>query len=317
MQNILLFVAALGGIVAAVSQNAVSQSADPSGENTAKTIKLVARSQIAMDAGDGKPVYQVVEKKHSFDPKKTAVIICDMWDHHWCAGAEARVGEMAPAMNRVVSELRNRGALVIHAPSTCVDFYKDTPQRKRAQQAPTVKTPVALSTVERWGTAWCYPDDAREAKFPIDDTDMGCDCQAAGKPASCKIAGPWTRQIATIDIAEPDAITDNGQETYNLLKQHGIEQVVIMGVHLNMCVLGRPFGIRQLTRLGVPVYLARDLTDTMYNSKMPPKVNHFDGTDLVVAHVEKYWCPTVSSIDLLGTRETGGKPFRFREDTRK
>lgn len=33
-------------------------------------------------------------------------------------------------------------------------------------------------------------------------------------------------------------------------------------VHTNMCVLGRPFGLRQLSRLGKNVALVRDLTDT-------------------------------------------------------
>ena len=57
--------------------------------------------------------------------------------------------------------------------------------------------------------------------------------------------------------------------------------------------------------------MVRDMTDTMYNSRMRPKVSHFEGTDLVVQHVEKYWCPSITSADLVG-----GKPFRFKEDLR-
>jgi hypothetical protein len=83
-------------------------------------------------------------------------------------------------------------------------------------------------------------------------------------------------------------------------------------VHLNMCVLGRPFAIRQMVRLGKEVALARDLTDTMYNPERPPGVDHFTGTDLVVGHVERHWCPSFVSSDL-----TGGKPFRFAGDGRK
>jgi len=84
-----------------------------------------------------------------------------------------------------------------------------------------------------------------------------------------------------------------------------------MGVHLNMCVLGRPFGIRQMVRLGKNVALVRDMTDTMYDPRREPKVSHFEGTDLVVEHVEKFWCPTLLSTDL-----TGRPPFRFQEDSR-
>jgi nicotinamidase-related amidase len=241
-----------------------------------------------------------------WDPTKTAVVVVDMWDDHWCKGAAARVVEMAPAMNKVVAEARKQGMFVIHAPSTCMEFYKDTPQRKRAIEAKFVKTPVALATKERWGTAWCWPDEATEPALPIDDSDMGCDCKE-----KCKIHDPWKRQIATIEIADEDAITDNGQETYNLLAERKIDNVVMMGVHLNMCVLGRPFAIRQLTKLGKNVVLVRDMTDTMYNSQMRPKVDHFTGTDLVVGHVERHFCPSITSVDIVG-----GKPFRFKEDRR-
>ncbi len=240
-----------------------------------------------------------------WDPMRTAVVIVDMWDDHWCKGAARRVAEMAPCLNEVVREVRRRGVFVIHAPSTTAGFYEGTPARRRAREAPFARTPVALSGDTRWGTNWCWPDKAREPDLPIDDSDMGCDCEAR-----CTIRSAWSRQIASIEIdAERDAVTDDGQETWNLLAARGIENVIMMGVHLNMCVLGRPFAIRQLVRLGKNVVLVRDLTDTMYNSQMRPRVDHHTGTDLVVGHVEKYWCPSISSVDL-----AGGAPFRFSDD---
>lgn len=36
---------------------------------------------------------------------------------------------------------------------------------------------------------------------------------------------------------------------------------ISMGVHTNMCVLGRPFGIRAMVGLGRNVVLVRDLID--------------------------------------------------------
>jgi len=239
-----------------------------------------------------------------WDPAKTALVIVDMWDDHWCRGAARRVAELAAPLEEAVRAARRRGVLVIHAPSTCTGFYKDTPARRRAQEAPFAKTPAPLATEMRWGTAWCWTDKAREGDLPIDDSDMGCDCAA-----KCTIREAWTREIATIGIdPERDAVTDNGQETWNLLAQRGITNVIVMGVHLNMCVLGRPFAIRQLVRLGLKVALVRDLTDTMYNSKMRPFVSHHAGTDLVVRHIEKHWCPSMLSSDL-----TGRPPFRFSD----
>jgi nicotinamidase-related amidase len=264
-----------------------------------RSLELTLRSRVK---GEGDR-YTIVEKKAAWDPKKTALIICDMWDDHWCKSAAKRVGEMAGPLNEVVKLARARGLFIIHAPSSVTSFYKDKLQRKLAQTAPFAKTPVPLATVERWGTAWCYPDPKREPAIPIDDSDMGCDCAK-----KCEIREAWTRQTPVIDIADGDAITDNGQETWNLLAARGIDNVILSGVHLNMCVLGRPFAIRQMVTLGKNVALMRDMTDTMYNPEKAPKVSHFAGTELMIEHVEKYWCPSFTSADL-----TGRPPFRFKD----
>lgn len=249
-----------------------------------------------------------VEKKVNWEAGKTALIICDMWDDHWCKSAARRVGEMAGPMNKMVNAAREKGIFIIHAPSSVVSFYDKTPQRKLAQAAPFSKSPSPLSVKERWGTNWCWPDPKFEGVLPIDDSDMGCSC----KGEKCEIREAWTRQIKTIELVKGDALTDNGQETWNLLAERKIENVILCGVHLNMCVLGRPFGIRQMVKLGKNVALMRDMTDTMYNPERPPGVDHFTGTDLVINHVEQYWCPSFTSADLVG-----GKPFRFKEDERK
>ena len=58
---------------------------------------------------------------------------------------------------------------------------------------------------------------------------------------------------------------------------------MLTGVHTNMCVLGRPFGLRNMASHGKNVVLIRDLTDTMYNSRSWPYVSHFEGTNRIVA----------------------------------
>ena len=68
----------------------------------------------------------------SWDMAETAIIICDMWDRHWCVEATDRVAEMAPKLNSVVGIARSRGALIVHAPSGTMDFYEDHTGRKLA-----------------------------------------------------------------------------------------------------------------------------------------------------------------------------------------
>ena len=259
-------------------------------------LQLHARTRVETGQGSGR--YRAVERTLAWDPRRTAVVICDMWDEHWCPGATARVAEMAPHMNEVVQAARKQGMLIIHCPSGTMEFYKDSPQRNRAQQAPAAKPKVPLQR-------WCKLDPAREAPLPIDDSDEGCDSHPDMKPRKA-----WGRQIAAIEIAAEDAITDS-DEAYNLLEQRGIDNLIVMGVHANMCVLGRPFSIRQMVYQGKNVVLMRDMTDTMYNPASKPYVSHFTGNDLVVEHIEKFWCPSITSADFLG-----GNPFRFAADKR-
>ncbi len=86
---------------------------------------------------------------------------------------------------------------------------------------------------------------------------------------------------------------------YSLFQQQGIERVLILGVHTNECIVDRSFGIKQMVRWGVKMTLVRDLTDTMYNPEMSPYVSHDEGTQLTIGYIEKFWCPTVESGDLL------------------
>ena len=88
-------------------------------------------------------------------------------------------------------------------------------------------------------------------------------------------------QHAAIKINGFDGVSDNGQEIYNFLEQEGRKNVVLMGVHTNMCVLGRPFGIRQQKYLGKNAVLCRDLTDALYDPRDAPYVSHARG---VVSH---------------------------------
>ncbi len=242
------------------------------------TLKLEMRGRVETGQGSGEWTEARVQKNWAVS--ETALLLCDVWDIHWCKSATRRVGEMVPRMNEVVQAARKKGLLIVHAPSDTLGFYADTPYRQRAQAAPRVRPPK--------------PKTIPDPPLPVDASDGGCDDQP-----QCHQYSPWTRQHAGIEIAGYDAISDNGPEVYNLLKQHGIKNLLVMGVHTNMCVIGRSFGIKQMTRWGINCALIRDLTDTMYNPRMPPKVDHHKGTELVVKHIEKYWCPSLLSKDLL------------------
>src|SRR5262245_27478410 len=78
-------------------------------------LHLTARSQVK--PAQPTQEWQRVEKALDWDPRKTAIVVCDMWDTHWCAGASRRVAEMAPRMNEVLKKARQQGVFIIHCPS--------------------------------------------------------------------------------------------------------------------------------------------------------------------------------------------------------
>jgi nicotinamidase-related amidase len=254
-------------------------------------LNLVLRDRVPAPDDPGR--YVLRERAQQWEPRQTAIIICDMWDLHHCKRAVERVQELAPRMNEVVARARDRGVLIIHAPSSCMAPYENTPMRRRAKDAPrAANLPADIGT-------WCNKIPAEEkGRYPIDQSDGGEDDEPAEHAEwAAKLAAmgrnpraPWKSQIDVLKMDERDAVSDSGVEIWNLLEQRGIEHVILMGVHTNMCVLGRPFGLRQMAKNGKSVVLMRDLTDTMYNPARWPHVSHFRGTDLIVEHIEKKVC---------------------------
>ena len=241
------------------------------------TLQLTTLRQVPRTTG--RNGWRVVEEEVAWRPSETAIIIVDMWNKHWSWGATERVNIMAPRMNVVIDTARDQGIQIIHAPSDTMDFYDGHAARSWVLDVPHVEMPDPIE----------HPDPPQ----PVDSSDGGSD---TGEENGFKA---WHRQHPAIEIKDGDAISDNGQEVYNILVQKGIKNLLYMGVHTNMCVLGRSFAIKAMVRSGqFNVALVRDLTDAMYNPFKPPYVSHEEGTQLIIAYIEKFWCPTITSDDL-------------------
>ena len=276
-----------------------------------ETLTFPARTRLATGPG-----MEVRVAPREWDPAKTALIVCDFWDSHHCANAVKRVNEMAPRMAEVVKTARERGVLIIHAPSDCMKNYEGHLARKRAMETPpAANLPPKISE-------WLHWKDATEEKtgYPIDASDGGSDDtpeEEAAWKEELKRQGrgqghPWRGEHPAVIIDEErDLISDNGIEVWSALEARGITNVLFAGVHTNMCVCGRPFGLRQLSRNGKDIVLLRDLTDTMYNPAKKPFVSHYRGTELMLAHIEQLICPTALSSEVFGgTAHTFGSDKR-------
>lgn len=264
-------------------------------------LRISKQQRVPSDLEKG--AYVITSRIEAWKPAETAIIICDMWDKHWCRDATDRVAEMAPRMNEVLTIARDKGVKIVHAPSGCMGFYKDYPGRKEAQK---YNDPKVIEKAGLVNGKW--PDklpSEKDAVWPVDQSDEGCE------NPDCKPAGVWKRQIETLTIKEGDLITDSGTEAAGYFFKKGIKNIILVGVHTNMCVIGRPFGLRAMKALGMNVVLMRDMTDLMYNRAMWPYVDHFSGLDLMVEYIETYVCPSVVSSDF-----TEKKQFVFKGDKR-
>ena len=167
----------------------------------AATVELSAQTR---DKDD-----KVIKETISIVPAKTAVVVIDMWDRHWCRTFTARVGNMAPRMNCTLDACRKLGIQVVFAPSDVVGFYKDSPQRKAMQMISPHSEPKAV------------PFNPPGAPPPIDN----CEC---GPRRPCRNMSVWTRQHPGLVIAEKDLIGDcnNGRELFNLCRERGIDTLL-------------------------------------------------------------------------------------------
>ena len=221
-------------------------------------------------------------------PEKTAVVVCDAWDAHWCRAADTRMRQLIPAIDQFLTAARQRGMLIVHSPSGTLGFYQEHPARHRVLSA----CGNSFSASDKH--LWLYRNPEHEPPLPIDDSDGGCGCNPRCEPEKV-----FTRQSAGIGIEDTDIISTDGQELSAIFDQLSIKRVLILGFHLNMCILGRSFGIRQWVQLGQQVELVSDLTDVIYNPACHPFVTTAEALELVISHIETYLCPSVSSSEVL------------------
>ncbi len=243
-------------------------------------VRVSVRSRVELYKGSAD--WREVAIDERFSPASTALILCDMWDNHWCQGAARRVAVVAQHMAPVVDMARSRGVLIVHAPSDTMNYYAQAPQRLAILAIAPAQPPAPLPLTD--------------PPLPIDDSDGGCDTPNNPLPVNYRA---WTKEHPAIRIAPSDLISDNGREVYSALQSRGVKTLLVAGVHANMCILNRTFAIRQMSRWGIRCILIRDLTDAMYNPAMRPFVSHERGTELVIEHIEKYWAPTVTSAELM------------------
>jgi nicotinamidase-related amidase len=205
-------------------------------------------------------------------PSQIGIVVIDMWNYHWCKTCSARLTAMVPRVNRALEAARKLGCQVIFAPTDCVPFYKDAPQRKAVLELPDFPPPSSRKPIEMSG------------------------CPVGGDPCGpgmeCMLNYGESSIHPDLQIAKNDFISDGPAELFKICKARGLTHLIYAGIATNICVMGKPEAIRTMLMYGLNCYLARDLTDAFGH---PPQ----QAQDVSVAHIEKYACPSIDVIDTL------------------
>lgn len=214
----------------------------------------------------------------SIDPKRSAVVIIDPWNHHWCMTAAARVGALVPRWNRALAGFRRLGMTVIWAPTEAASQYAGWPQRERAAALARIAVPreraVEIPFTVKRGPCMCGPGIACPVHYGLSAIHPG------------------------LTIVDDDYIVSGSAEVYSLVKERHIAHVLFMGLHTNLCLAGRPEGIGTMRAAGVSCIVCRDMDDA-FTHYVPGRHTPDDGSQQANLDLEHAGVPTIHAADAL------------------
>lgn len=234
-----------------------------------------------------KQFLKVVESV-DLNPSETVFFVVDVWNKHWCEYVNQHSLDLAKKIDTSLKVVRDKGIQIIHMPADCMNAYKEYPQRL------ALKNISILKKKRSWYKGKGHNILLHGGFFPVQMSRKGgCPCEPV-----CKNELVWTKQHSEIKIEASDLISDHPIEVHNFLLQNKIKNIIYAGVHANVCLLKRPLGIRKMKSEGYNCYLCSDLTDIMYDPKMPPKTTHANALQIVLDYIEQRLCPTINSTEI-------------------
>ena len=232
-----------------------------------------ATRQIEFELQTRDPVTgEITITRERVDADKVGVIAVDVWNYHWCKTATMRVDAFVPRINKALSAARSLGMTVMLCPSDVVDNYVGFPQRERV---------LALSTM-------AVPNIMDVTCPPVPDAG-GCAC---GRER-CGGNYGWDGMHPGLEIGEDDWMPDTQAEVFTICEQRQITHLIYVGFHTQVCLLGKPMGLRAMKSAGLHCVLARDMTDAHPGYDPARDFTPDLNTEQVVEHFEKHLAPTI------------------------
>jgi nicotinamidase-related amidase len=221
---------------------------------------------------------KLVTEQMVLNPKKTAIIVIDMWNFHWCMTASERVSAMVPRMNGVLAIARELGMQVVWNPSDVVTAYSGYPQYENAvaakhHQAPQIRKPLSTKFTAPQGRCMC------------------------GNGIHCGGNYGWDGMHPDLIIEDNDLISSSTNEIYTLLLDRDITDIIYMGVHTNICVFGKPGAMSNMWSAGFNCLLARDLNDAFTAYEPDKNYTPDTGTTEINENLQKAGIPNINMAD--------------------
>ena len=210
------------------------------------------------------------------DPRHVGVIAVDVWNYHWCKTATMRVDAIVPRINQALDGARALGMTVMLCPSDVVDNYVGFPQRETVLAMPLLPVPKVL-----------------DVECPPAPDAGGCACGSE----RCLVNYGWDGMHPALRIGAEDLLPDSQAEVYTICRQHGLTHLIYAGFHTQVCLLGKPMGLKSMKSAGLRCFLARDLTDAHPGYDPARNFTPDLNTAQVIEHFEKHLAPTLNFQD--------------------
>ena len=211
------------------------------------------------------------------DPAKTAIVIVDPWNYHWCMTWTYQTASAVQRTNMIVQCARKLGMRVIWAPSDTASMEVGRPQRERALAVPLVDVPKGASI-----------------RIPFTVRGGRCHC---GPGLSCLINYGHDGMLGGLDIAADDLIVCGTREMYSNCKALGLEHLIYAGGATNICLTGKPAGLVPMARAGIRCMIARDLSEAWTHYSPATGYTPDNGNAQAVADVERAGIASVNLAD--------------------
>ena len=207
------------------------------------------------------------------DPSKTAIILIDTWNYHWCMTWTEQAGGLTARINLALQAARKLGMQVLWAPTDVASMYSGWPQRQRAMSVSYIDVPSTRSYS-------CH--------FTVPTGQCLC-----GPGIACKVNYGWDGMDPKMDIAPADLIVCGTKELYSLCRARGITRLIYFGGATNICVSGKPEGLTYMYGAGLETIFARDMAFAWTSYDPDKSYTPSIGNEQAADDLERAGIPTV------------------------